>query len=60
MDPRKKMDGKRSLGEQEKTRFYLRRGSRNRSFSGMAKSHGRAMAVGGGARTALTVEKLIS
>jgi hypothetical protein len=44
----------------ESTRFYLRRGSRNRSFSGMAKSHGRAMAAVGGAGTALSVEKLTS
>jgi hypothetical protein len=78
MDLRKKMDGERSLGEQEKRmrplsnavfrrggaaccvagesiRFYLRRGSRNCSLGGSAKSYGRAMAADGGARAALSV-----
>jgi hypothetical protein len=59
MHSREKMDSERPLGEQERIRSYLRRGSRNRYFSGVAKSHGRAMAVDGGARTALNVEKPI-
>ena len=38
-------------------RLYLRRGSRNRSFSGMAKPPGREMAADDGALTNLRVKQ---
>src|SRR4029079_2740282 len=38
-------------------RLYLQRGSRNRSFSGMAKPPGREMAADDGALTNLTVKQ---